>query len=166
MDDLTGQIGICLDGQGFIPKGIEWATYSPCYHVVVAVDQTECVSAEPHGVRYRTNAAYKNIIWFRMALTDEDKAAIVAAANASMTLPYNYAIYPLLVLRRLTEIPVPGFIAEWLGRRRNVNCSQLTDNIYTAAGKHLFPGEYADIVTPGDFWRYAIKHGYVKAGAS
>lgn len=164
MSDLTGQIGICLNGHGIIPEAIEWATESPCYHVVVAVDQDQCVSAEPGGVRYRTNNAYQNIIWFDEPLSVTEKAAIVAAAHASMTLPYNYAIYPLLLARRITDLPIPGPVATWLGRRRNVDCSQLADDIYTAAGRHLFPGEYADVVTPGDFWRYAVKKGYVKAG--
>lgn len=166
MDDLTGQIGIVMHGTSTIAKLIEWATNSETYHVVVADSPTECVSAEPGGVIHRTNNAYQNIIWFNTPLTAEKKAAIVAACHASMRLPYNYAIYPILLLHHLTSLPIPGFIAEWLGRRRNVDCSQLTDDIYTAAGFHLFPNEYADIVTPGDFERLAAKLGYLKAGAS
>lgn len=163
MTDLTGQIGICLNGTSWVARGIHWATRSPCNHVVVAVTPTKCVSAEPGGVRHRTNQAYKDIVWFREPLTLQDKAAIIAAANAKMSLPYNYAIYPALALERLTGHPVPAFIAKWLGRRKNVDCSQLADDIYTAAGKHLFPNQYPDLVTPGDFYRYAVQHGYVRA---
>ena len=149
-----------MNGTTLIAKEIEWATDSKTHHVVVATSQTECVSAEPGGVVYRTNAAYKNIVWFRMVLTDEKRAAIVAAANASHGLPYNYAIYPPLFLSRLTRIPVPAFIAKWLGRRRNVDCSQLAADIYRAAEIPLFD-EDSDVVTPGDFQRLGERLGFV-----
>lgn len=164
LDDLTGQIGIIRHGDTLISKLIEWDTDSHTHHVVVATSPTQCVSAEPGGVVVRTNAAYRNILWFRLTLTDGEKAAIVAAAETKLTLPYNYAIYPVLFMQKLTGIPTPQCVAAWLGRRRNVDCSQLADDIYCAAGIHLFPNQYSDVVTPGDFERLAIRLGYLKPG--
>lgn len=158
--DLTGQIGICRDGTTTIARLIEWATRSHTHHVVVAWSPTECVSAEPGGVVYRTNSAYQNVTWSRFKLDDEQKAAIVAACNASEKLPYNYAIYLPLFLSRVTHVPVPTPIAAWLGRRRNVDCSQLADDIYKAAGIQLFT-ESSDIVTPGDFERLFQALGFL-----
>jgi hypothetical protein len=158
--DLTGQIGICRYGTTWIAHEIEWATDSHTHHVVVAISPTECVSAEPGGVIVRTNAAYQNVTWSKFKLDDEQKAAIVAAGNASLKLPYNYAIYLPLFLSRLTHIPVPVFIAKWLGKRRNVDCSQLGDDIYHAAGIDLFT-ESSDIVTPGDFERMFQAAGFL-----
>jgi hypothetical protein len=160
MTDLTGQIGICLHGTTTIAKLIEWADESPCHHVVVAKDNDTCVSAEPGGVVERTNAAYGNIHWFDWPLTGVQKAAVVAACNASLRLPYNYAIYAPLLLSRLTGVPVPAFLANWLGKRRNVDCSQLADDIYKAAGIQLFT-ESSDIVTPGDFYRLAVTNHFL-----
>jgi hypothetical protein len=55
---------------------------------------------------------------------------------------------------------VDGWVADWLSKRPNENCSQLTDDIYTAAGFHLFPN-ISEIVTPGDFERLFITHGWL-----
>lgn len=162
MTDLTGQIGICRYGTTWIARAIEWATWSHTHHVVVAVSPTECVSAEPgSGVIWRTNAAYTNVTWSSFTLTSEQQAAITAAGNASLKLPYNYLIYAPLVLARITHIPVPGPIARWLGRRRNVNCSQISDDIYHAAGIQLFVDQPSDIVTPGDFERLFQHEGFL-----
>lgn len=160
MTDLTGQIGICRYGTTWIARAIEWATWSHTHHVVVAVNATDCISAEPGGVIIRTNAAYTNITWSQFTLTSEQRAAITAAGRASLKLPYNYLVYAPLVVARVTHIPVPQFIAAWLGRRRNVNCSQLTDDIYHAAGVQLFT-KSSDIVTPGDFERLFQHEGFL-----
>lgn len=157
MTDLTGQIGLCMDGDSFIAKAIEWDTYSHSYHVVVAISPTECVSAEPGGVRTRTNDAYGNIHWSRFNLTDDQKAAIIKAAKSKLKLPYNIAVFPIMLLSRLTGIKVPQWVGAWLSKRPNVDCSQVSDDIYTAAGFRLFPGN-SELVTPADF--EALFRGY------
>jgi len=160
MADLTGQIGICRNGTTTIAKLIEWDTRSHTHHVVIAWSPTACVSAEPGGVVHRNVTDYDNVTWSTFKLDGEQKAAIIAACNASEKLPYNYAIYLPLFLSRLTRIPVPTVIAAWLGRRRNVDCSQLADDIYRAAGINLFT-ESSDIVTPGDFERLFQAAGFL-----
>lgn len=158
--DLTGQIGVIRNGDSLIARLIEWFTHSHTCHVVVAWSETECVSAEPGGVLDRSNDAYTNIVWSRYALTDAQRAAIVAACKSSEKLPYNYAVYPSLIISRLAHLPVPHIVAAWLERRRNVDCSQLATQIYAAAGLKLFPKE-PDVVTPGDFERLFQKDGFL-----
>jgi len=149
-----------MNGGNTMSHLIQWFTRSHSYHVVVAWSPTECVSAEPGGVLDRTNDAYTGTVWSRFDLTDTERAGIVAACKASEKLPYNYAVYPFLAVSRLTHIPVPHFVADWLERRRNVDCSQLAAQIYAAAGLHLF-AEESDVVTPGDWERKFRQLGWL-----
>lgn len=157
---LTGQIGLRRHGAGTIARAIEWATDSHTHHVVVAVSETQVFSAEPGGARIRPMTDYPSIDWSRFTLSDKQASAIVAAAKAKVGLPYNYAIYPPLLFQKLTGHKVDGWVAEWLSKRPNINCSQGVDDIYTAAGFHLFPN-ISEIVTPGDFERLFITRGFL-----
>jgi hypothetical protein len=162
MTDLTGQIGLRRFGTTPIARGIEWATDSHTHHVIVAVSPTMCVSAEPGGVRYRPISDYPHVDWSAFDLSREQKQAIINAAHfyVAQPTPYNYAIYPPLLFQKLTGHKVDGWVAEWLSKRPNENCSQLSDDIYNRAGIHLFPA-IAELVTPGDFERYFQTHGWL-----
>lgn len=162
---LTGQIGLLRNGTTFITRAIEWATYSHSHHVIVAISETQCISAEPGGVRIRDISDYGHIDWSEFSLTDTQRASIIAAANQSQKLPYNYAIYPVLLAARVTGILVPDWISGWLSKRKNVDCSQLADDIYNAAGIDLFTASNV-LTTPGDFERYFIKQGWLEAKVS
>jgi hypothetical protein len=158
MTDLTGQIGLCMHGTTPIAKGIEWATDSHTHHVFVIISSVMCVSAEPGGVRYRPLSYFTHAHYSDFDLTEDEKEAIVDAAHSYVGAPYNFAIYPPLLFQKLTGRKVDGWVAEWLSKRPNENCSQLSDDIYTKAGFHLFP-DIAEIVTPGDFERLFAKLG-------
>lgn len=160
MSDITGQIGLRRFGTTPIARAIEWATDSHCHHVIVAVSPTMCVSAEPGGVRYRAISDYPHLDWSAFELTRGQKQLIINAAHDFLGHPYNYAIYPPLLFQKLTGHKVDGWVAEWLSRRPNENCSQLSDDIYNKAGIHLFP-DIAELVTPGDFERYYISKGWL-----
>lgn len=162
---LTGQIGLLRHGDTLIEKGIEWATESASYHVVVAVSETTCVSAEPGGARYRAISDYGHIDWSRYGLTNTQQQDIVNAAHTYIGRPYNYAIYPPLLWQRITGNKVDGWVARWLSERPNENCSQLSDDVYNAAGLHLFE-DIAEIVTPGDFERLFDRLGFLQAPAT
>lgn len=152
MASLTGQIGLRRNSTGFIGKCIEWATNSTTHHVVVAVSETVCISAEPKGVRFRNISDYPHLDWSRF---DHDGAArerIIDAAWTYRRRPYNFAIYIPLLWRRLTGAPVSPWLARWLAQRPNENCSQLAADIYRDAGFKLFD-QSADIITPGDWER-------------
>lgn len=157
---LTGQIGLRRHSTGWIGKAIEWATRSHTHHVVVAVSEDVCISAEPGGARYRLISDYPSVDWSRFGLTIEQRERIRDAAEDYRGAPYNYAIYPPLLWERLTGRKVPEWVANWLARRPNENCSQLSDDIYTRAGFHLFL-DIPELVTPGDFERYFISLGWL-----
>lgn len=161
-NDLTGQIGICHHGTTHISRLIEWFTDSHTHHVVVAWSNEDCVSAEPGGVIDRPTDSFKRITWSRFKLTETEKAGIVAACKSSDKLPYDFAVYPVLALSRLTRLPAPKFVTRWLERRIQVNCSQLSSQIYAAAGLHLFVKE-SEMVTPGDFERLFSTFGFISA---
>ena len=158
---LTGQIGLRRHSTGWIGRAIEWATYSHTHHVVVAISEKLCISAEPGGVRYRPISDYPRLDWSSFDLNDERAAAIIDAAHTMINRPYNYAIYLPLLWQRLTGHKVDGWVAKWLSKRPNENCSQLSDDIYTRAGFHLFP-DIPEIITPGDFERLFVSRGWLK----
>lgn len=157
---ITGQIGLRRYSGGFIGKAIEWATRSHTHHVVVAVSETVCISAEPGGARYRLISDYPALVWSRFGLTTAQQDQIRDAAAEYEHRPYNYAIYGPLLWQRLTGRKVDGWVAEWLSKRPNENCSQLSDDIYTLAGFHLFP-DIPELVTPGDFERLFQRLGWL-----
>ena len=160
MADLTGQIGLRRYSTGWVGRCIEWATYSHTHHVVVAISATACISAEPGGVRYRAISDYPHLDWSRFDLSPDQQQAITNAAHTYTGRPYNFAIYPPLLWQRITGRKVDGWVARWLSRRPNENCSQLSDDVYTRAGFHLFPN-IPELVTPGDFERYFNGRGWL-----
>lgn len=159
---IAGQIGLRRHSTAWIGKCIEWATHSRTHHVVVAVSDTHCVSAEPGGARLRLMSDYPHLDWSRFILTETQRADIVRFAldAAALQTPYNYAIYPPLLWQRISGLRVSGPVADWLAQRPHENCSQLADDIYTAAGFHLFP-DIARLVTPGDFERLYVRLGFL-----
>jgi hypothetical protein len=159
---ITGQIGLRMHGTTLVTKLIEWDTNSATHHVVVAISKTWCVSAEPGGVRLRRIDHYPELIWSHFGLTDAQIAKIIDAALASVGLPYNLAVFPVLLAHRLTHLPIPMMVVSWLSFRRNVDCSQMADDIYTAAGIHLFNHPPA-LVTPADFETYFREMGWLDA---
>lgn len=164
MSDITGQIGLRRFGTSLIAKGIEWCTDSHTHHVVVAVSPTMCVSAEPGGVRYRAISDYPHLDWSVFDLTRAQKQLIINAAHEYLGVKYNLAIYPPLLFQKLTGHKVDGWVAEWLSKRPNENCSQLSGDIYTKAGIHLFE-DIPELITPGDFERLFVRLGFPLAPA-
>lgn len=159
---ITGQIGLRRHGSGFIARAIEWATYSHTHHAIVAVSPTECVSAEPGGVRYRPISDYPHVDWSCFDLTDEQRGNIVLHARnlADTRTPYNFAVYPFLLAGRLTGLNVPKWISQWLQRRPHQDCSQLSDSVYSASGIELLPADNV-LTTPGDLERIWVERGWL-----
>lgn len=160
VSSLTGQIGLRQHSTGLIGKAIEWATRSHTHHVVVAVSEDVVISAEPGGARYRPITDYPALVWSRFGLTTTQQDHIRDAAAEYEHRPYNYAIYGPLLWQRLTGRKVNGAVARWLSKRPNENCSQLSDDIYTMAGFHLF-ADIPEIITPGDFERLFESLGWL-----
>lgn len=159
MTDLTGQVGLRRNGTTLTSKIIEWATYSHSHHTILAVSETMCISAEPGGARYRRIDEYPHLDWTQWQLNDEQRRIITVTARAYIGAPYNYMVFPILLLHRLTHIPIPTRVKTWLNRRPHEDCSSLTNLIHNMAGVHLYP--HGKLTTPGDYERDMRTRGWL-----
>ena len=125
-------------------------------HAFVYVGDGRIVEAQPGGARETGLADYEGrpIVWStgKVPVTDEQRAAIVAAAYSCRGVPYSFADYVSLTLARF-HVRVP-FVRRFVADTGHMICSQLVDQCYQDAGVHLFadrrwPGD----VTPGDLYR-------------
>lgn len=140
---LLIRIGQWLNGSGF--RDFE--------HAFLVLDNGEVVEAEPGGARltpisFYLDAAPGTVEWSTVALTDEQRAAIVAAGRSYVDVPYSYANYLAIAARRL-HLPFARFLRRYVNSTRHLICSQLVASAYAAAGVHLGPGEPGD-ATPAD----------------
>lgn len=150
MTQLAGQIGLRQHSTGFVGKLIEWATDSDTHHCVVFLDETKCMSAEWPRARVRMISDYPELVVSQFDLTPQQRTRIVMAACGMNKRPYNTAVLFIHLASRLTHIPVPERVRDWLKNRPHVDCSQLCDTALTAGGIDLFSQDPA-LVTPADF---------------
>jgi hypothetical protein len=158
MSDFTGQIGLRMHATDWLGKLIEWATDSQSHHVVVHIGGGLCVSAERPRVRLRKVSEYPALVNSDFTLTDEQVNAIVMSASSMIGRPYNTAVLVILGLHKVTGLPIPAWVRDWLKRRPNVDCSQLCDMALQAGGIYLFANDPA-LVTPADFQHVIEQQG-------
>ena len=147
MDGGVGRlirIGQWLNGDGF-------ADYE---HAFVYLGGGQLVEAQPGGAELRPLSVYdgRPALWStgRYALTDTQRAAIVAAARGYIGVPYSAADYVALAAHRF-HLPVGPLIKGYVASSRHMICSQLVDQCYLDAGVHLFSdGRWPGYVTPAD----------------
>lgn len=148
---LTGQIGLVFQPQNFIERVICWGTKADTYHAVLAVSETEAVSAEPHGAVIRPLDAFPHTVWSNFALTDGQRFNIVRWGRKFVGVPYNFADAIALGLGRKFGYEAPDWVKRRLSTDSRLLCSQLVDSAYEHAGVHLFAdGRLPGDVTPGD----------------
>lgn len=158
---LAGQIGLVRHSEHWVGKVVEWATDSTSHHVVVFISDTECVSAEPPFVILRDPASFHWLDVSHFELTDAQRNAIVASATSMVGRPYNVAAIVCLLASKLTSVPIPRWVVQWLERRPELDCSQLADIALMAGGLKLF-GHDSVLVTPGFFEVYYRAMGWLK----
>ncbi|PBC78896.1 hypothetical protein BX265_3687 [Streptomyces sp. TLI_235] len=147
MDGRVGRlirIGQWLNGDGF-------ADYE---HAFVYLGGGQLVEAQPGGAELRPLSVYdgRPALWStgRYALTDAQRAAIVAAARGYIGVPYSAADYVALAAHRF-HLPVGPLIKGYVASSRHMICSQLVDQCYLDVGVHLFSdGRWPGYVTPAD----------------
>ncbi|MGW4807355.1 hypothetical protein [Kitasatospora sp. NPDC004272] len=150
MDGRTGRlirIGQFLNGDGF-------ADYE---HAFVHVGDGLLVEAQPGGARLGPLSAYEGVParWStgRIPLTDEQRAAITAAARSYVGTPYSFADYLALAAARL-HLPAGPPLRRFVASTRHMICSQLVDQCHQDAGVHLFTDHrWPGYVTPADLAR-------------
>jgi uncharacterized protein YycO len=140
------RIGQWLDGGGF-------ADYE---HAFVFLGGGQVLEAQPGGAHETPLSHYEGrpIDWStgHIALTDEQRRAIVAAARSYIGVPYSFIDYLSLALARF-RIRLP-FVKRYVASTGHMICSQLVDQSYLDAGVHLFKdGRWPRDVTPADLYR-------------
>jgi uncharacterized protein YycO len=152
MPDFTGQIGLIAHPRGFWPRVIAWATRSPFYHSVLAVDNTRAVSAEPGGAVFRPLNFWPDTIWSDFDLTAEQKEDITDWAVNHIRTPYNFLDDLAIGLALIFGLHTPKWIQSYLSSDYTLECAQLCDAAYRAAGIQLFDdGRLPGAVYPGLF---------------
>jgi hypothetical protein len=157
----TAQIGLVPHAQSPIEHVIDWFTSSQVHHAVIAISETECVSAEPGGARIRQISEYPDTHWSNFPLTDANREVIVAKANSMLGTPYGWFADIAIGLSLKTPFRVPLWLAHYIDSDKRTECAQLCDTAYTAAGIRLFTHVLPSAVYPGMFVPIFRKHGWM-----
>lgn len=147
---IAGQVGLVRYSRGWVGKVVEWATNSTSHHVVIAIDGTQCVSADLPRVVVRPISGFHSMEFSRFDLTEEQVQAITASALSMVGRPYNVQAIILLLLSRLTRVPIPRFAVKWLENNQELDCSQLCHIATRAGGLELFPHD-ASLTVPAHY---------------
>lgn len=159
---LTGQVGIISNGTAFWPKVIEWATRSRAHHIVVAVSDTHCLSAEPGGARIRPISDFPTAVWSRFPLALDQRVHIAYWCHTKRFVPYNYRVFAVNGLHLVLHVPVPAWLYRWAATPNRLVCSQLADIALTAAGVSVIDdGRPFGIVFPGDWEQEFRRRGWI-----
>lgn len=160
---ITGQIGICRSEHWF-SRIVQIVTGSHWGHVIVAVSNDRCVSAEPGGARYRPISHYadnEELVWSQLDLTIEQRRIIQRWAINHIRTPYNWLDYYAIGIAMITKSATPGWLRRWLTSTDSLQCAQLADQALQAAGIHLFKDDRVPgAIYPGSFGRYFHAKGW------
>jgi uncharacterized protein YycO len=160
-----GDYGVCrIHGLiGFLIRVAQWLNgngFRNYEHAFLVLDDQTVIEAEPGGARitplgYYLDAPAGSVAWSTVELTDEQRAAIVAAGRSYEHTPYSYLEYPAIAARRL-HLPFGRLLRRYANSTRHLICSQLVAMAYAAAGVHLgdedpgntTPADLANLITP------------------
>lgn len=157
---LAGQIGLVRHSKGWVGKIVEWATDSTSHHVVVAVSETACVSADLPRVVIRDISGFHSMEWSWFDLTDDQAHSIVMSARGMTGRPYNVPAIILLLMSKLFSVPIPRFAVRWLERNPGLDCSQLCHLALRAGGLELFPHD-PSLTVPAHYEHYFRARGWL-----
>jgi hypothetical protein len=157
---MAGQVGLVRHSRGLLGKMVELATDSTSHHVVISIGGNLCVSADVPRVMIRGHHEFHSLEWSRFQMTPEQVHTITRFATSIVNRPYNVPAVVLLILSRLTRVPIPRFAVAWLERRPHLDCSQAADLALAAAGINLFPHDSA-LVVPAHFEHYFREQGWL-----
>ena len=128
-------------------------------HAFIVVDGGRAISAQPKGAGYDNLTTYIELgaVFARnIPLTLEERTRIVMGATNLLGTPYSFLDYLALALHRFKIRP--KFVERYITASRHMICSQLVDQVYLAAGIHLFSdGRLSQDVTPGDIANVLIE---------
>jgi hypothetical protein len=141
---------------GFTAWVIRTVTRSPVAHAILATGVgDEVIEAEPDGARPNHARTFRDVTWLTnlsAGLTDAQRTAAVAWAREHLGTPYSWLDDLEIGLVDLFG-RAPGWMRKRLASTDTLQCAQLCDAAYAAAGVHLFTGRPAGGVSPGDLYR-------------
>lgn len=145
---VVGQVGFLIS----LGEWLNGSRFGHWDHAFVYVGDGQLVEAEPGGARLAGLDEYagRPLAWStgHIELTDEQRAAIVAAARGYIGTGYSAADYFAIAAHRF-RLPVP-WLRRFVASSKHLICSALVDKCYQDAGVHLFQGRWDGYVTPAD----------------
>lgn len=159
---LAGQVGLVRNARSWVGRTVEWATDSTSHHVVIAVNETDCVSADLPKVIVRPHREFHSMEWSGFDLTDEQRERVLASALSMVGRPYNVPAIILLLMSKLSGVPIPRFAVKWLESRPELDCSQLCHIAMEAGGLELFPHD-ASLTVPAHYEQLFLERGWLTA---
>lgn len=157
----AGQIALIPHGTNLWQKLIELVTRAPVHHVIIAISETECVSAEIRGVRIRPIAHFPHAIWSNFDMTEPQRRDIVKFTNAQIGKKYALLDDLLIGIALLMKEHVPDWIVDRINDDGHWQCAELADASLlhggiSAVNAHVPPC----VVFPGSFVPYFQAHGW------
>ncbi|MGN6656437.1 MAG: hypothetical protein ACTHJ9_13975 [Rhodanobacter sp.] len=145
MDHLTGRIGLVSRGKDIWARAIKFLTGFPQHHVIIAVNDHMCISAEIGGVMRRPIKHFPHIEWLPPLGTPEQQKTIARAAETLMDFPYTRLGFTLAGLSA-AGLRIPIWLID-IANERGVTCVSHADYCHAAAGIELL--DNAVICWPG-----------------
>ena len=158
---ITAQIGLVHSKQGFSPWLIRLVTRSYFSHVIVAVSDYTCVSAEPDGAQAKPIDEYVDVVWSQFQYTEVERQAIITYSLEHIGTPYSYWQFYGAGIAALMRGWTPAFIRRRIGDESSQVCSQLAWNALLAAGIDPFADDRpVGAATPATWGKYFFAHGW------
>lgn len=157
---LPGDIGL-TNVEGAVGLGIQVGQWllgdgdCPYEHAFLVLPDGQLLEAQPGGARIAGLDEYagRQVLYVAPeGLTDEQRAAICAAAMKYVGVPYSFLDYAAIAAHRF-RLPIP-WLRRYVASTKHLICSQLVDQCYADAGVRLFQdGRWPGYVCPADLYR-------------
>lgn len=159
---MIGQIGL-VRTTGLMSWLIRVVTRSHWNHVVIAVSETECVGAEPHGAKLRPVTYFDDVVWSEFPLTAKQQQKITAWTRGKIGAAYGYFDDLAIGIGLLTRTHTPRWIEHWLSSNNQWECAALADAALQHGGVHVFRDDRPyGAVFPGSFVHVFEDYGWLK----
>ncbi|MFF2493236.1 hypothetical protein [Agromyces sp. NPDC058064] len=160
---LTAQVAVVHSDRGLAARLVQGITGSAWNHIIVAINDTHCLSAEPGGAIVRPISYYDDhlVVWSRFELDAQQRRRIVNWAWQHVGVPYSWPDFIAAGISSLTKRATPRWLRRFVARPDRLICSQLCDLALQAGGLHLFADHRpAGAVTPASFGALFVELGW------
>jgi uncharacterized protein YycO len=161
MRQYTAQVGLIPGVHSIGDWLIQTFTHSTVHHVVIALNEHECIGAEPGGAKIRPIKDFPTAIWSSFGLTKDEKIHITTWARKREGVAYNWWCDLAIGLSFAFRTKVPRWLENYLSSDYVYECAQLAQAAYTQAGIDLFPGTLPGQCYPGSFIPIFKANGWI-----